>query len=115
MATIDGIVFEGIDTCPYASVRLLTPSGQAVAEQTANAAGEFRFVVPGGVWGVEAAVGEQRIAVRDVIAIDGERLPVYICIDSGERTQFRRPSARRRSERRVIDLTEAREAAGRSS
>jgi uncharacterized protein DUF1416 len=115
VATIDGIVFEGIDTCPYASVRLLTPSGQAVAEQTANSAGEFSFVVPSGVWGVEAAVGEQRIAVRDVIAIDGERLPVYVCIDSGERTHFgRKAPSRRRADRRVIDLTEAREAAGRA-
>ncbi|MGH2829693.1 MAG: DUF1416 domain-containing protein [Actinomycetota bacterium] len=119
MATIDGVVFQGIDTCPFASVRLLTPSGHAVAEQTANAVGEFRFVVPSGAWGIEAAAGDQRIAIRDVIAMDGETLPVYVCIDSGDRTVFPRRNATRRRidrrpQRRVIDLTEAREAAGRS-
>lgn len=90
MASIDGVVFEGIDCCPYASVRLLTPSGHVVAEQTASASGEFRFVVPSGLWGIEAEAGEQRIAVRDVMAFDGERFPVYVCIDSGERRFFPR-------------------------
>lgn len=90
MASIDGIVFEGIDTVPYASVRLLAPGGTVVAEQTANAGGEFRFVVPSGVWGIEAIAGAQKIAVRDVMAFDGERFPVYVCLDSGERRTFRR-------------------------
>lgn len=90
MASIDGIVFEGIDTVPYASVRLLAPGGSVVAEQTANIAGEFRFVVPSGVWGIEAIAGDQKIAVRDVVAFDGERFPVYVCLDSGERRTFRR-------------------------
>ncbi|HEX9697653.1 MAG TPA: DUF1416 domain-containing protein [Actinomycetota bacterium] len=90
MASIDGVVFEGIDTVPYASVRLLAPGGGVVAEQTANHGGEFRFVVPSGLWGIEAIAGDQKIAVRDVMAFDGERFPVYVCLDSGERRTFRR-------------------------
>ncbi|HVL89283.1 MAG TPA: DUF1416 domain-containing protein [Actinomycetota bacterium] len=97
MASIDGVVFEGIDTVPYAAVRLLAPGGGVVAEQTANSAGEFRFVVPSGLWGIEANAGDQKIAVRDVMAFDGERFPVYVCLDSGERRTFRR--SRRAGER----------------
>lgn len=93
MASIDGVVYEGIDAVPYASVRLLATGGTVVAEQTANQAGEFRFVVPSGVWGIEAIAGEQKIAVRDVMAFDGERIPVYVCLDSGERRTFRRRRA----------------------
>lgn len=110
MAAIDGVVFVGIDTCPYASVRLLTPSGHTVSEQTANHAGEFKFVVPSGAWGIEASAGDHRIAVRDVIAMDGERLPVYVCLDNGERRVFkrqRREVTPRKPSRRVIHLDEA--------
>lgn len=98
MAAIDGIVFAGIDPCPYASVKLMTPSGHCVAEQTATSTGEFKFVVPNGVWGIEAAAGDHTIAVRDVMAMEGERLPVYVRLDNGERMVPRH---------RVIDITDA--------
>ncbi len=93
MAAIDGVVFKGIEAVPYASVRLLTTSGHCVSEQTANSEGEFRFVVPSGVWGVEALSGEQTVALRDVVAMDGERLPVYMRMDTGERVVHRRTPA----------------------
>ncbi|MHB8511956.1 MAG: DUF1416 domain-containing protein [Actinomycetota bacterium] len=98
VAAIDGIVFEGIEVSPYASVRLLTPSGHVVAEQTATSAGEFRFVVPSGLWGVEAGSGEHTVAIRDLAAVDGERLPVYMRLDTGERFVHK--------QRSVIDLTD---------
>ena len=100
MAAIDGIVFDGIEASPFASVRLLTPSGHVVSEQTATSTGEFRFVVPNGLWGIEAEAGSgaATVAVRDVPAVDGERLPVYMRLDTGERFVHK--------PRRVIDLTD---------